>query len=228
MNTKPARPSENQGDTMKRSTLIDTAIDTAAMPRLGSGMGPRKRLATMALMLVLAVATAYAEDKSVKLRFSGVSDTSPNNLQQPDTSNDGDNFAGGGTLGAFNVRLVRAISNTAGSSSTCARADDLFLTELAGGGVFRFHDGSLLNVNLTQGEDCINLTTGLAHCTLTFQITGGTGRFAHASGVLTMTESVSAVLFDALGNPVIFDATGQFTGKVSGVAKEEDCSEERQ
>jgi len=228
MNTKPARPSENQGDTMKRSTLIDTAIDTAAMPRLGSGMGPMKRLATVALMLVLAVATAYAEDKSVKLRFSGVSDTSPNNLQQPNTSNDGDTFAGEGNLGKFNVRLVRAISNTAGSSSTCAGANQLFLTELAGGGVFRFHDGSLLNVNLTQGGDCINLTTGVAHCTLTFQVTGGTGRFKSASGVLTMKETVNAVLFDANGNPVVFDATGQFTGTVSGLANDEDRPAERQ
>jgi hypothetical protein len=224
MNTKPARPSENQGDTMKRLTLIDTA----ATARLGSGIGPMKCLATAALMLVLAVATAYANDEPVKLTFSGVSDTSPNNLQQPNTSNDGDNFAGDGTLGAFNVRLVRAISNTAGSSSTCAGADQLFLTELAGGGVFRFHDGSLLNVNLTQGEDCINLTTGVAHCILTFQITGGTGRFERASGVLTMKETVKAVLFDALGNPLIFDATGNFTGRVSGVAKDEDRSGEEQ
>ena len=37
-----------------------------------------------------------------------------------------------------------------------------------------------------------------------------------------MTETVNAVLFDALGNPVMFDATGEFTGKVSGVAGEED------
>ena len=202
---------------MKRLTLIDTA----ATALLGSAMGPMKRLATVALMLVFGVATAYAHDESVKLTFSGVSDTSPDNLHQPDTSNDGDNFAGDGTLGKFNVRLVRAISNTAGSSSTCAGADHLFLTELAGGGVFRFHDGSLLNVNLTRGEDCINLMTGLAHCTLTFQVTGGTGRFNRASGVLTMTETVNAVLFDALGNPVVFDATGQFTGTVSGVAKDE-------
>ena len=176
----------------------------------------------LTLILTLGAAAANALDQPVKLTFSGVSDTSPDNLQQPATSNDGDNFAGDGTLGAFTVRLVRAISNNPGSSSTCAGADQLFLTELAGGGVFRFQDGSLLNVSLTQGEDCINLTTGLAHCTLTFQITGGTGRFAHASGVLTMTETVNAVLFDALGNPVMFDATGEFTGKVSGVAGEED------
>ena len=222
MNTKSAPPSENQGGTMKGLTLINNAT-----ARLGCAGGPMKHLATVALMLVLAVVTAYAHDESVTLPFSGVSDTSPDNLQQPNTSNDGDNFAGDGTLGKFNVRLVRAISNTAGSSNTCTGSNYLFLTELAGGGVFRFDDGSLLNVNLTQGGDCINLTTGVAHCTLTFQIIGGTGRFADASGMLTMTETVNAVLFDALGNPVIFDATGQFTGTVSGVAKDEDRPAER-
>jgi hypothetical protein len=115
---------------MKRLTLIDTT----ATALVSSAMGPMRRLTTVTLMLVLAVATAYAHNESVKLTFSGVSDTSPDNLQQPDTSNDGDNFAGDGTLGKFNVRLVRAISNTAGSSSTCTGADHLFLTELAGGG----------------------------------------------------------------------------------------------
>ena len=91
----------------------------------------------------------------------------------------------------------------------------------ASDGVFRFQDGSLLEVNLTQGGDCIDLTTGEAHCTLTFQITGGTGRFTHASGVLTMTETVETVAADALGNPVFFAATGKFTGTISGVAGED-------
>jgi hypothetical protein len=228
MNAKSAPPNENQGDTMKRLTLIGTAIDTVARTRFVSPIGPMKRVASVALMLILAVASAYSQDDYVKLTFSGVSDTSPDNLQQPDTSNDGDNFAGEGTLGKFNVRLVRAISNTPGSSNTCSGADEIFFTELAGGGVFRFEDGGLLNVNLTQGSDCINLRTGLAHCKLTLQVTGGTGRFAHASGVLTMTETVSAVLFDALGNPVLFAATGKFTGTISGMAKENSPDREKE
>ena len=60
-----------------------------------------KHLATVALMLILTVAAAYAHDEPVKMTFSGTSDTSATNLQQPDTSNDGDNFAGEGTLGSF-------------------------------------------------------------------------------------------------------------------------------
>lgn len=57
-----------------------------------------------------------------------------------------------------------------------------------------------------QGGDCIDLTTNAAHWTLTFQITGGTGRFQRASGVLTMTETVVTVAADALNNPVFFAA----------------------
>jgi hypothetical protein len=213
MNTKIARL---EGDTMERLTTIGTA----ATALFRSGKGLTKHLAVVALILNLGV-VARADAKSVKMTFSGTSAPSTINLQQPDTSNDGDNFAGQGTLGSFTVTNVRAIANSPGTSSTCSGANQLFLPELAGAGVFRFHDGSLLEVNLTQGGDCIDLTTGEAHCSLTFQITGGTGRFLHASGVLTMTETVVTVAADALGNPVFFAATGQFAGTISGVASED-------
>jgi len=173
---------------------------------------------------LLAASAFYAQNvvaqDSVKMKFSGTSAPSTINLQQPNSSNDGDDFAGQGTLGSFAVTNVRAISNSPGTSSTCSGSNEIFLTELAGAGVFRFQDGSLLELNLTQGGDCINLTTGEAHCSVTFQITGGTGRFQHASGVLTMTEAVETVAADALGNPVFFAATGEFTGTISGVARE--------
>ena len=174
---------------------------------------------------LLAACAFYAQNvvaqESVKMKFSGTSAPSTINLQQPNTSNDGDNFAGQGTLGSFTVTNVRAISNSPGTSSTCSGSNEIFLPELAGAGVFRFQDGSLLELNLTQGGDCINLTTGEAHCSVTFQITGGTGRFHNASGVLTMTETVETVTADALGNPVLFAATGRFTGTISGVATED-------
>jgi len=197
-----------------------TTFGTAATVLFRSVRGLTKHLAIVALILNLGVVAARADDKSVKMTFSGTSAPSTINLQQPDTSNDGDNFAGQGTLGPFTVTNVRAIANSPGTSSTCSASNHLFLPELAGAGVLRFHDGSLLEVNLTQGGDCINLTTGKAHCSLTFQISGGTGRFQHASGVLTMTETVETVAADALGNPVFFAATGKFTGTISGVAGE--------
>lgn len=190
--------------------------------------GPMKHLATVALILNLGVIAVCAQDVSVKMSFSGTSAPSTINLQQPNTSNDGDNFAGQGTLGSFTVTNVRAIANSPGTSSTCSGSNQLFLPELAGAGVFRFGDGSLLEVNLTQGGDCIDLTTNVAHCTLTFQITGGTRRFQHASGVLTMTETVETVASDTLGNPVLFAATGEFAGTISGVATENSQHREEQ
>ena len=195
---------------------------------LCSGRDATKHLAILALMFTFSVAASYARDQSVKMTFSGTSETSPTSLQQPDTSNDGDNFAGTSTLGSFTVRNIRAISNVPGESSSCSGTNDLFLPELAGASVIRFGDGSLLEMNLTQGGDCIDLTTGLAHCVLTLQIIGGTGRFKHAAGVLTMDETVSAVAFDALGNPVLFAATGAFTGTVSGLPKADGRPEGRQ
>ena len=186
-----------------------------------------KHIATMALMLNLGAASVYAHQKPVKMTFSGTAATSATNLQQPGTTNDEDNFAGNGTLGRFTLHIVRAVGAPS-SPPTLARAQLSFIsTEPAGAGVFRFQDGSLLNVNLTQGSDCIDLVALEAHCTITFQITGGTGRFKNASGVLTFTETVKPVLADALNNPAFFAATGEFTGTVSGVAAEDERQDDR-
>jgi hypothetical protein len=84
-----------------------------------------------------------------------------------------------------------------------------------------------LKVNLTQGVDCIDLTVQEGHCTLTLQITGGTGRFKGASGVLTYTETALPVLADALNNPVFFSETGESMGTISGVAIEEESQDVR-
>ncbi len=183
-----------------------------------------KHIATMALMLNLGVAGAYAQP--VKMVFSGTSGASSVNLQEPDASNDEDNFAGNGTLGSFTFRNVRAIANSPTPSSTCAGPNQLHFADPAGAGVFRFEDGSLLKVNLTQGGDCIDLAAQEGHCTLTLKVIGGTGRFKNASGTLTFTETSVPVLADALHNPVYFAATGQFTGTVSGVSREQGQEEQ--
>ena len=78
-----------------------------------------------------------------------------------------------------------------------------------------------MTVHLMQGGDCIDLVEMVGHCTLTLQITGGTGRFQDASGVLTLTETARPVLADASNNPVFFTETGQITGTVSGMASKE-------
>jgi hypothetical protein len=186
-----------------------------------------KQVATMALMLNLGVAGVYAHEKPVTMTFSGTAAPSTINLQLPNTNTGEDNFAGNGTLGAFTFRNVFAETTYPQPSSTCSGPNQINFSRVAGAGVLRFQDGSLLKVQLTQGADCVDFAAVEAHCTETFKITGGTGRFKDASGVLTLTETVVPVLADASGNPVFFASTGEFTGTVSGVAREEEDKDER-
>jgi hypothetical protein len=186
-----------------------------------------KHIATIALLLNLGVAGVYAHEKPVKMTFSGTEGASAINLQLPDTHTSEFNFGGNGALGSFTFRNVEAEAVSPQQSSSCS-ATQVYFPTVAGAGVFRFQDGSLLNVNLTEGFDCIDFAAMEAHCTRIFKITGGTGRFKDASGMLTLTETAVPVLADAAGNPAFFIATGEFTGTVSGVAKEEDRDDDRQ
>ncbi|MBB5345399.1 hypothetical protein HDF10_003390 [Edaphobacter lichenicola] len=184
----------------------------------------------MALMLNLGVASVYAQHQPVKMSYSGTSGASAINLQQPGTQTGEENFAGNGALGPFTFLLISAETTSPQQPppSTCSGPANIYFSRVAGAGVFRFRDGSLLKVNLTQGADCVDLAAQQSHCTLTLQITGGTDRFKDASGTLTLTETNVPVLADALNNPVFFASSGEFTGTVSGVTREEDRQEERQ
>ena len=185
-------------------------------------------IATVALMLHIGVASIYAQQMPVTMTFSGTTGASAINLQQPNTTTGEWNLAGNGALGQFTFRNISAETTTPQQSSTCSGPTKLYFVRVDGAGVFRFQDGSLLKVLLTQGADCIDLAAQQAHCTMTFKITGGTGRFKNASGILTLTETVLPVLADASNNPVFFAATGEFTGTVSAVAKGESRQDERQ
>jgi hypothetical protein len=181
----------------------------------------------MVLMLNLGVASVYSEEHSVKMVFSGTGAPSTVNLQLPNTNTSEENLAGNGTLGPFTFRTIRASAASPQPSSTCSGPNQLYFPSVSGAGVFRFPDGSLLKVNVTQGGDCIGFAALEARCTFTYQITGGTGRFKEVSGVLTLTETDLPVLPDALHNPVFAD-TGKFTGTVSGVSRDWDRQEEPQ
>ena len=185
-----------------------------------------KHIASMTLMLTLGVAAVYAQEKPVKMTFSGNGAASPINLNQPNTNTIEENVAGKSTVGSFTFRNVTATAASPSPEppSTCSGPNQLYFPRVAGAGIFRFQDGSLLEVNLTQGGggDCIDLVPPVeGHCTLTLQIMGGTGRFKHASGVLTYTETAVPVLADASDNPVFFTETGEITGAVSGVSEEQ-------
>ena len=87
-----------------------------------------------------------------------------------------------------------------------------------------------MTVSVTEAGSsiCIDLTAGVAHLTTNYQITGGTGRFMGASGTLTLTASLVAVLFNASGGVVLGTDTGEFTGSVFGVAPGQGGQDERQ
>ncbi len=186
-----------------------------------------KHIATMALILNLGVAGVYAQERPVKMTFSGTEGASAIDLKFKDTHTGEFNFAGNGGLGPFTFRNVEAEGAFPQQSSACP-ANQVYFPTMAGAGVFRFQDGSLLNVNLKEGFDCIDFLHGRAHCTRIFQITGGTRRFKDASGKLVLTEIAKPVLADASQSPVFFVATGEFTGTVSAAAAEEQDQDEQQ
>jgi hypothetical protein len=178
-----------------------------------------KHLTTMAAMFGLGVASVYAQQIPINMTFSGNGGPSAIDLKQPDSNNVEENVAGNGTLGSFTFRDIRAGAKVPQPSTACSGA---FFPGLAGGGIFRFQDGSLLKVRLKDGGDCIDFVHLMARCTLVLEIEGGTGRFQNASGVLTYTETATPVLFDASGNVALGTEVGEITGAISGVGNQED------
>ena len=157
------------------------------------------------------VAGVYAQQTRVKMTLSGSNAPSTVNLQTG-TETSEYSLAGSGTLGQFTLRVVSAATASPQTSSNCS---GLYFPILAGEGVLRSQDGSLLKLSLTGGSDCIDLSAGLAHCTRTFQIVGGTDRFKAAyGGVVTLTMVVAPVVPT---NLQFFAVTGGVTGTVSGV-----------
>ena len=190
-------------------------------------IAPMKHIATVALMLNLGVAGIYAQQRPVNMRFSGTAAPSTINLL-PLTHTDGENVAGDGTLGSFTYRGLFADPDSPPLSSTCPGPTHLYFPTVAGGGVFRFQDGSLLTVTITEGDGCINLMAGVALLTVRYQITGGTGRFEGASGALTYTATMKSVLRNASNAPALLTLTGEIEGTVSGAAIGEERQDERQ
>ena len=179
---------------------------------------------TIAMSLLIASAIAYAQQTPIKMTFSGNAGATTIDLKQLNANTGEENLAGNGTLGSFSFRLIKASATAPQPSHTCA---GLYFPNTAGGGIFRFQDGSLLYVSLTGGGDCIDFVRMMATCTLTFKINGGTGRFKAASGVLTLTETAVPVLADASQTPVFFSETGGFTGTISGLSNDENSQDAR-
>ena len=192
----------------------------------------RTLIATVALIQsrcrrYLRATGAHLAHGPIKMTVSGTNVATTINLQTG-TITDEVIFAGNGTLGPFTYRELHADTLSPQSSITCVGGTGLYVPTLAGAGVFRFQDGSLLSIGLTEGSLCIDLTTGVAHFIGTYQITGGTGRFKGASGALTLNSTVSVVLFSDSNAPVLLTNEGEFAGQVSGVAIGEERQNEKE
>ncbi len=171
-----------------------------------------KHITTVALMFNLGVAGVYTQKRPVKMTFSGTNVPTMINLQ-PNTVTDEQHSAGNGTFGEFTFRELHADGPAPQPPSGCSGPN---FAVVAGAGVFRFQDGSLLIVTVKDGSGCINLAAGYAALIVNYQITGGTGRFEGASGALTFSYRHSAVLFNASNAPALLALTGEIEGTVSG------------
>ena len=156
-----------------------------------------------------------ARQGRVNMAFSG--SMVPTAIEvRPDTITDEELLAGNGTLGPFTFRKLRTDELVPQSFGSCGGGSGPSLRVTAGGGVFRFEDGSLLTVTLMEGEGvlCVDLDHGVGHLTETYQITGGTGRYKGASGALQSTGRLEAVLFSASSAAVLLTNTGELKGTV--------------
>jgi hypothetical protein len=161
-----------------------------------------KHLATITLMLNLGVVGLFGQN--LKMSLSGTSAPSTINLGvglgTSEYTLDGNGVS---------LRLISASGPSAQPPAGCTTG--VFGVVLAGQGVFRFADGSLLKANVTGGSDCVNPPAGAALCIRNLQITGGTGRFKNASGNVTVTMNLATVV---PGKFNFFTDTAEVTGTI--------------
>ena len=179
-----------------------------------------KRIAIVVLVAQFGVAGVFAAERStnVRMKVSGDSLATTISLADNDTITDEETLAGDGTLGSFTFHALRTDGLAAVPPATCA-PPLVFFPVVTGSGVFRFDDGSLLVVNITGGGGCIDFSTGVAQLIETYEVVRGTGRFAHASGTLTLTGALMPVVFNTSGNPQLLTITGKLDGRVSGLSQ---------
>ena len=156
---------------------------------------------------------ADSRQGQVEMAFSGSMVPTAIDVQ-PDTITDEELLAGNGTLGPFTFRKLRTDETSPQAFGSCGNGFGPSIRVVAGGGVFRFEDGSLLTVTVTEGVLCVDLEHLVGHLTETYQITGGTGRFKGASGALQSAGRLKPVLFSASNAAVLLTNTGELKGTV--------------
>jgi hypothetical protein len=161
-----------------------------------------------ALMLALGVAGVRAQPLDITVSGTNVPSAADLGTGRPTSEYD---LAGNG--GAFTFRALSSSAAVPQPSSTCTGATKIFIPTMAGMGVLRSADGSLLQLSHTGGSDCIDFSAGSAFCIRTYQVIGGTGRFQSATGgTVTLTMTVKPVVPGRLSMFVV--TTGEITGTV--------------
>jgi len=178
-----------------------------------------KRIAIVVLVAQFGVAGVFAQERSTNVRMKASGDSLATTISLGDSSTitDEETLAGDGTLGGFTFHGLRTDGSAPEPPATCA-PPLLFFAVVTGSGVFRFDDGSLLVVNITGGGGCVDLEAGVAQLIETYEVVRGTGRFAHASGTLTLTGALMPVVFNTSGNPQMLTLTGKLDGRLSGIS----------
>ena len=133
---------------------------------------------------------------------------------QTDTITDEELLAGTGSLGPFTLRKLRTDETSPQFFGACGSGFGPTLRVTAGGGVFRFEDGSLLTVTETDGVLCVDFDHLVGHLTETYQITGGTGRFKGATGGFQSAGELNPVMFSASNAAVLLTNVGTLKGTV--------------
>jgi hypothetical protein len=186
-------------------------------PKRMGGKAAMKRTVTVVLMLLLTAAASYAQQKPVKMKYSGSELTTTYNIAGNMFSGE-EKLTGDGSLGHFTYRALRADGDNFTITDACPEGD---FSVLKGAGIFRFSDGSLMTVNITGGAISVD-ANGLGHLTETYQVTGGTGRFKNATGELSLKGTLNVVLLDVTGQtPLLLTNTGEFGGTITGVADDQ-------
>lgn len=180
-----------------------------------------KRLATVTLMLTFGVATVYAQPDPDRMMLSGSAAHSTIVLQGTPASEY--TLSGNSELGQVDVRVFSISRPSTQEPVDCSGSNKVYGLAVAGGGVVRFQDGSLLKVVLTGGSDCVDLEVVQALCIREFRITGGTGRFKNVSdGAITLTMTLTPVFGDGPNTaPVFFAVTAAISGTVPGASEDQ-------
>jgi len=168
-----------------------------------------------ALLVCTLIFAPMAEARRLAGDFSGAAIQA-----QTDINGDGDNSTS--ATAAFEGRSSFGVVTTTGASeflvwdgmSFCG-STAVTVNYAAASAVMRFDSGDLLYLKLIAGSACYDYVNHSFTFSYDSSVTGGTGSFAGATGVVTTTGKGQNLLFDANDRGVLTAVRGTFKGDVA-------------